>query len=323
MAKNLIPTINISSIINQDFNSNKSIETINKIKKACINIGFFQVIGHGINKKNIRNICNVGNKFFNSSENNKRKLSPKKWNNKNKNIYRGYFPNDVNGKEGLDIGDLKVTKKYATTKKKQYIEHINLNKSFNKKSIKILSKYFDEIFTLGETLFKSVIRLYNKDLQISKLAFSRLKTLSTLRFNYYPNQKKPVEISKQDGAALGCETHVDSGIFTILHQDKKGGLQVQNRKNKKWYDVPYNKNALVVNTGLALQYLSKGKFKATNHRVLWNKKKRMSVPFFFEPSYDFKMSRSFLNRSSKIKDNGFIYEKFLNKSLKKFVEYQR
>ena len=323
MAKNLIPTINISSIINQDFNSNKSIETINKIKKACINIGFFQVIDHGINKKNIRNICNVGNKFFNSSENNKRKLSPKKWNNKNKNIYRGYFPNDVNGKEGLDIGDLKVTKKYATTKKKQYIEHINLNKSFDKKSIKILSKYFDEIFTLGETLFKSVIRLYSKDLQISKLAFSRLKTLSTLRFNYYPNQKKPVEISKQDGAALGCETHVDSGIFTILHQDKKGGLQVQNRKNKKWHDVPYNKNALVVNTGLALQYLSKGKFKATNHRVLWNKKKRMSVPFFFEPSYDFKMSRSFLNRSSKIKDNGFIYEKFLNKSLKKFVEYQR
>ena len=323
MTENLIPTINISSIINQDFNSNKSIETINKIKKACINIGFFQVIGHGINKKNIRNICYVGNKFFNSSENNKRKLSPKKWNNKNKNIYRGYFPNDVNGKEGLDIGDLKVTKKYATTKKKQYIEYINLDKSFDKKSIKILSKYFDEIFTLGETLFKSVIRLYNKDLQISKLAFSRLKTLSTLRFNYYPNQKKPVEISKQDGAALGCETHVDSGIFTILHQDKKGGLQVQNRKNKKWYDVPYNKNALVVNTGLALQYLSKGKFKATNHRVLWNKKKRMSVPFFFEPSYDFKMSRSFLNRSSKIKDNGFIYEKFLNKSLKKFVEYQR
>jgi len=323
MTKNLIPTIDISSIINQDFNSNKSIETINKIKKACINIGFFQVIGHGINKKNIRNICYVGNKFFNSSENNKRKLSPKKWNNKNKNIYRGYFPNDVNGKEGLDIGDLKVTKKYATIKKKQYIEYINLNKSFDKKSIKILSKYFDEIFTLGETLFKSIIKLYDKDINNSKLAFSRIKTLSTLRFNYYPNQSKPVEISKQDGVALGCETHVDSGIFTILYQDKKGGLQVQNRKNKKWYDIPFNKNALVVNTGLALQFLSKGKFKATNHRVLWNKKKRMSIPFFFEPSYDFKMSQFFLNGSSKIKDNGLIYEKFLNKSLKKFVEYQR
>jgi len=322
MTKNLIPTINISSLVNQDFNSNKSVKTINKIKKACINIGFFQIIGHGINKKNIKNICNVGNKFFNSSENNKIKLAPKKWNYKNKNIYRGYFPNDVNGKEGLDIGDLKVTKKYAAIKKKQYIEYLNLNKSFDKKSVKILSKYFDEIFILGETLFKSIIKLYNKDINNSKLAFSRLKTLSTLRFNYYPNQSKPVEISRQDGVALGCETHVDSGIFTILYQNKKDGLQVQNRKNKKWYDVPFNKKALVVNTGRALEFLSKGKFKATNHRVLWNKTKRMSIPFFFEPAYDFKMSKSFLNGTTQ-KNNALIYEKFLNQSLKKFIEYQR
>jgi len=323
MTRNLIPTINISSLVNQDFNSNKSIETINKIKKACINIGFFQVIDHGMNKKNIKNICNVGNKFFNSSKNNKRKLAPKKWNYRNKNIYRGYFPNDVNGKEGLDIGDLKVTKNYAAIKKKQYIEYINLNKSFDKKSIKILAKYFDVIFVLGETLFKSIIKLYNKDINNSKLAFSRLKTLSTLRFNYYPNQPKPVEISKQDGVALGCETHVDSGIFTILYQDKKDGLQVQNRKNKKWYNVPFNKNALVVNTGLALEHLSKGKFKATNHRVLWNKTKRMSIPFFFEPSYDFKMDKSFLTNARRTKNNGLIYEKFLNSSLKKFIEYHR
>ena len=136
--KNLIPTINITSILKEGFNSKKSIRTINKIKKACINIGFFQVINHGISKKNIKNICNVGNKFFNSPDSNKIKLAPKKWNSNNKNIYRGYFPNDVNGKEGLDIGDLKVTKKYAAIKKKQYIEYINLNKSFDKKSIKIL-----------------------------------------------------------------------------------------------------------------------------------------------------------------------------------------
>ena len=323
MTKNIIPTINISSIINQNFSSNKSIKTIHKIKKACIDIGFFQVTGHGISKKNIKNICSVGNKFFNSSENNKKKLAPKKWNHKNKNIYRGYFPNDVNGKEGLDIGDLKITKKYASTKKKQYIEHLNLKKSFDKKSVKILSKYFDEIFTLGETLFKSIIKLYNKDVNNSKFAFSRMKTLSTLRFNYYLNQSKPVEISKQDGVALGCETHVDSGVFTILYQDKKGGLQVQNRKNKKWYDIPFNKNALIVNTGLALQFLSRNKFKATNHRVLWNRTKRMSIPFFFEPSYDFKMNQSFLNGHLKFKSKNVIYEKFLNSSLKKFVEYQR
>ena len=152
--------------------------------------------------------------------------------------------------------NLKVTKKYANSVKNRYIEYLNLNKSIDKKSIRILSNYFDKIFFLGEALFKSIIKLYNKDTNISKLAFSRLKTLSTLRFNYYTNQTTPVEISKQDGVALGCETHVDSGIFTILYQDKKGGLQVQNRKNKKWHNVPFNKSALVVNTGSCLLYTS-------------------------------------------------------------------
>jgi len=322
MTNNMIPTINVSSVIKNGFDSPKSIKTINKIKEACINIGFFQITGHGISQKNIKNICKVGNKFFNSSEKNKRKLLPKKWSPKNKNVYRGYFPNDVNGKEGLDIGDLKVTKKYANSIKNQYIEYLDLNKSIDKKSIKILSNYFDQVFILGENLFKCIIKLYDKNINSSEKAFSRLKTLSTLRFNYYPNQTKPVEISKQDGIALGCETHVDSGMFTILYQDKKGGLQVQNKKNKKWHDIPFNKKALIVNTGRALEFLSKGKFKATNHRVLWNKSKRMSIPFFFEPSYDFKMSKSFLNGNAP-KNDALIYEKFLNQSLKKFIEYQR
>ena len=321
--KSYIPTIDISSLLDEKFKSVNTKKTIKKIEKACVEVGFFQITNHGIKKKNINDIVKVGKYFFNSSAKNKLKLAPKKWNNLNTNTYRGYFPADVNGKEGLDIGDLKVTKKYALRLKNSYIECLNLNKAINKKSINILSNYFDQIFILGEILFKGIIQLYKKDIKNSKLAFSRLKTLSTLRFNCYPNQSKPVEISKQDGVALGCETHVDSGIFTILYQDKKGGLQVQNRKNKTWHNVPFNKNALIVNTGLALQFLSKGKFKATNHRVLWNKTKRMSIPFFFEPSYDFKMSHSFLNKYSKKKNNDIIFEKFLNKSLKKFVEYQR
>lgn len=319
----MIPTINISSIVNEGLDSHKSIKTINKIIKACRNIGFFQIVGHGISKKKIKNICNIGNKFFNSPEKNKRKLASKKWNYKNKNLYRGYFPNDANGKEGLDIGDPKITKNYALLAKKKYIEYINLNKSLDKKSIKKLAEYFDNIFALGQTLFNSVIKLYNKNINKSEFVFSRLKTLSTLRLNYYPRQKKPVEISKQDGVALGCETHVDSGIFTILYQDKKGGLQVQNRRNKKWYNVPFNNNALVVNTGLALEYLSKGKFKATNHRVIWNKTKRISIPFFLEPSHDFKMNRFFFSNKNYSNNNGINYSSFLKNSLKKFIEYQR
>ena len=322
MTKSYIPTINISSLIKNNFETQNALKTIKRIEEACVNIGFFQVVGHGLDLKEIKKTCEIGNKFFNSSTSNKRKLSPKKWNKNNKNLYRGYFPSDVNGKEGLDIGDLKVSKNYSSKLKNQYIEYLNLNRSFNKSSIITLNKYFDNIYNLSETLFKGIIKLNKKNPDSSNKVFSRLKTLSTLRFNYYPKQTKPVEISKQDGVALGCETHVDSGIFTILYQDRKGGLQVQNRKTKKWHDVPFNKKALVVNTGRALEFLTKGKFKATNHRVLWNKSRRLSVPFFFEPSYDFKMNKTFLN-SKRYSSLGQIYEKFLNQSLKKFVEYQR
>ena len=320
--KNYIPTINISSLIKNNFNTTRSQRTIKKIEKACIEVGFFQVVGHGINIKKINDVCKIGNKFFNSSKVNKDKLAPKKWNKKNKNLYRGYFPNTVNGKEGLDLGDLQIKPNNIKKYKSSYIEYLDLTKSLGVSSIKNLSNYFDDIYALSEILFKGIIKLYKKDIKISNQAFSRLKTLSTLRFNYYPNQTKPVEISKQDGVALGCETHVDSGVFTVLYQDKKGGLQVQNRNNKKWYDVPFNKKALVVNTGRALEFLSNGKFKATNHRVLWNKSKRLSIPFFFEPSHDFKMNKNFLN-SKRYSEKGLIYEKFLNQSLKKFIEYQR
>ena len=319
MIKNYIPTIDISSLAKNNFRSKKSIQTIKQIEEACKKVGFFQITGHGIK---INKVSEVGQKFFKLPLQNKIKLAPKKWNKFSKNTYRGYFPSDVNGKEGLDIGDLKVTKKISKNISNQYIEYLNLNKSFDKKSIKILSNYFDNIYLLSEQLFKSLIILNKKNPILSNQAFSRIKTLSTLRFNYYTNQKKPVEISKQDGVALGCETHVDSGIFTVLYQDQIGGLQVQNRKNKKWYDVPFNKNALVVNTGRALEYLTEGKLKATNHRVLWNKKKRMSIPFFFEPSYDFKMHDSFFNKEPSL-NLGQRYEQFLNNSLKKFVEYQR
>jgi isopenicillin N synthase-like dioxygenase len=111
--KNYIPTINISSLLKTNFNSLSAKNTIKKIEKACVQVGFFQIIGHGINKKNIKNINKVGNNFFNSSFKNKMKLAPKKWNKSNKNIYRGYFPNDVNGKEGLEIGDLQITSQYS------------------------------------------------------------------------------------------------------------------------------------------------------------------------------------------------------------------
>ena len=125
MKKNYIPTINISALLSRNFKNKKEMKILKEIEKASIDVGFFQIIGHGIDQKQIKNICKIGNKFFNLSNKSKKKLSPKKWNSLNKNVYRGYFPYDVNGKEGLDLGDLQVTKNYSNKIKNPYIEYLN------------------------------------------------------------------------------------------------------------------------------------------------------------------------------------------------------
>ena len=315
-----IPIINISSLFNNS-SIKKTNSVINQIHDAVKEYGFFIVTNHGIDLSLLNSIANLSNKFFALNNNIKLSLSPNRWNKSNTNIYRGYFPSSVNGKEGIDIGDPQITKSMIKLcnklEKNTNIDHLIPMWS------KIIDKYYEKNFNLGIILFKSILKNYNLNDKFFIQAFKRPYTLSTLRFNYYPKQEKPVEISKTDGVALGCETHVDSGIFTILYQDKKGGLQIQHRKLDTWLNVPYRKNSLIINTGLALEYLTGSHFKATNHRVLFNKSKRLSIPFFFEPSYYFQLDPSRLG--IKMQSNFFkpTYDYFLNNSLKKFIEYQR
>ena len=76
--KNYIPTINISSLLKNNFNSATSLNAIKKIERACIDVGFFQITNHGIKKTKINNITKIGNKFFSLNNKNKMKLAPKK-----------------------------------------------------------------------------------------------------------------------------------------------------------------------------------------------------------------------------------------------------
>ena len=323
MQNNYIPNIDISSLISSDFSNNDYQNVAKEIKKASEEVGFFTVTGHGISNDKIDLILSTCRKFFHSPDEEKIKIAPKKWNSNTDTVYRGYFPSSVNGKEGLDIGDPRLSSDMKDLLSKEKFE-VNHDMSYlNPNWQSIIDDYYNSVFELGLKLFKSIISVYSDNIDLADQAFVRPKTLSTLRFNFYPKQDKPVEVSAQDGVALGCETHVDSGIMTILYQDKKGGLQVQNRHTLEWHDVPHDPNAYVVNTGLALEYLTNGKMKATNHRVLFNQEERISIPFFFEPSYDFKLDPKYLEISEDHKYEIDNYEDFLTNSLKKFVEYDR
>ena len=82
-------------------------------------------------------------------------------------------------------------------------------------------------------------------------------------------------------------------------------------------------NAFVVNTGLALQRMTGQDLIATRHRVLYEKRRRLSIPFSFEPVPNFVMDPASLGLPHRPTRTQQRYESFLRESLEKFSEYQR
>ncbi|MER5581037.1 isopenicillin N synthase family dioxygenase [Streptomyces asoensis] len=93
--------------------------------------------------------------------------------------------------------------------------------------------------------------------------------------------------SAGDGAGQGVGAHKDYGFLTLLLQDQVGGLQVQ-RADGLFHDVPPLPGAFVVNLGELLEVATDGYLLATNHRVVSpaDAVERFSVPFFYNPRLD-------------------------------------
>ncbi len=87
------------------------------------------------------------------------------------------------------------------------------------------------------------------------------------------------------GDGWGVAEHTDYGLLTILAQDGTPGLQVHTPGG--WIDVPAEPDVLVCNIGDMLDRLSGGRYRSTPHRVRnESAAERISIPFFFDPSWD-------------------------------------
>ncbi|XP_038721318.1 1-aminocyclopropane-1-carboxylate oxidase homolog 4-like [Tripterygium wilfordii] len=92
--------------------------------------------------------------------------------------------------------------------------------------------------------------------------------------HYYPHCPQP-------DLTLGITSHTDPGVLTILMQSQIGGLQIKHGDD--WVDVKPVPGALVINIGDILQILSNDEYKSVEHRVLANpcREPRTSVGVFF------------------------------------------
>jgi isopenicillin N synthase-like dioxygenase len=87
-------------------------------------------------------------------------------------------------------------------------------------------------------------------------------------------------------ARQGVGAHKDAGLITLLLQDDQGGLQVETPGG--WIDVPPRAGTFVINIGELLELASDGYLRATMHRVITPPSgiERISAAFFLGARLD-------------------------------------
>jgi isopenicillin N synthase-like dioxygenase len=316
----VVPRIDVGALLDGSLDSSASRDVQRQIRTACCEIGFMTVVGHGVPRERIEAAVAAAERFFALPEEAKLDAAPRHWNPTSPNVYRGYFPSSVAGKEGLDVGEPDIEDPLLL--RRPYHERNRVPDELGADSWLAITEYFDALSSLAASLLRGLVAALGGRPGLVDDSFARPASLSTLRFNFYPERDQPVARSEEDDAMLSCEAHVDSGLLTLLHQDDRGGLQVKGA-DARWHSLAPDADAFVVNTGLALQRMTDQALVATQHRVLYERRRRISIPFFFEPIPDFVMDASSLELPFPPARTRQVYESFLRESLAKFSEYAR
>ena len=274
------------------------------LRQAFEEVGFSVVTGHGVDADLLAEIVAAAHAFFALPRVDKLASAPRRWNSAAENRYRGYFPSDVRGKEGLDLGDPRLDDDALLAR--PFYERNALPDALGAGFDRAVEAWFEASTSLGARIVREALAAIDAAPDWTRDAFTRPAAQSTLRFNRYPTETA-IESGDPDAPALFCEAHYDSDVLTLLHQDRQGGLQVRTQDGR-WIDVPHLEDAFVVNTGRALEILSGGRYPATVHRVVPTAGARLSIPFFLEPRWD-----------APVGDE--TYEAYLSRAMQRLPEY--
>ena len=217
-------------------------------------------------------------------------LARKKWNPKNKNHYRGYYP-IIPGitcyKEGIGFSkELPADDPLRLSGNVMYEPN-----QWPPESEPGAAEFKQFMMAYHDNLFKlsvDMIRLLAIGIGKEENYFDQLfldKSVSTLRPMHYPLRNGPIPATaNKDGQVLTCLEHCDSSYATFLCIFQNEGLQIL-MKEDKWIDVKPHPDCLLMNAGEALVKTAGKRFIATKHRVVEKEVERYSVPFFLEPAY--------------------------------------
>jgi isopenicillin N synthase-like dioxygenase len=266
-----------------------------QIGKACRNIGFYIVVGHGVSPALTGRLEQAARDFFELPPEEKMKL------------HTGKEPGAVGYSA---VGDMAL----AYTRGLKSPPDLNETFQTSKLDADFDDPYYQtdeavrlvprtrwpegrpEIKDLCLTYYTQMAELARDLLRLSALALGLReeffddkidRQIGRLTLRLYPQQTmKPLPGQLRAGA------HTDYGTVTILRPgDTVGGLQVADQKGD-WHDVPAVPNSFVINQGDLMARWSNDHWISTLHRVnnppeqALGGNRRLSIVFFHHPNYD-------------------------------------
>ena len=251
------------------------------LRHACEQVGFYQLVGHGVPSSLIDSTFSWARRFHNLDVATKQTI----------NLDNPAWPVPAVGY--LPVGERRLPRRAKG----------NLNEAFLIKGDRDVD-YGDNQWLPEESLpgFRAAIETYGRS--VSTLALRLLPVYATaldldadffepafrtpfwrLRFTHYP----PYEPADDD--EFGIAPHVDTTFFTLLLQDSPG-LVIHSAQRQQWIKAPRVEGAFVVNSGELLKQWSNDRFLSTRHFAnnAAAGQSRYSIPFFFNATADYPMA---------------------------------
>jgi isopenicillin N synthase-like dioxygenase len=243
-----------------------------EVRRVCHEIGFFQLVGHGVDPTFIERHIDQQRRFFALDEADKatidKALSPH---------FRGWerVGAELTGgrpdlREQLDLSTEHPVR--GLDLEPAYLRLDGPNQWIAEDVLPGFRAHMAEYFERMTAVADTMLEVFSTGLGLEpghlRSVFGE-RPLSFVKLIDYPT-------TPPDGA--GVNPHHDAGFLTLLLQHDAGGLEVRNPAGE-WIDVPARQDAFVVNIGEMLQEMTGNYFVATTHRVIADRPRQSSAWF--------------------------------------------
>ncbi|KAK7680314.1 hypothetical protein QCA50_016554 [Cerrena zonata] len=233
------------------------VELAAQVRDAMRDIGFFYIINHGYTQSQNDRIFDIANATFTQVDDDEKRRLEGDF--EKTGTYEGYkLPNSWHIDNGIH----------------DKIEQYNINRDvFKREHPEVLKPLLPEVEQFAKhnhfNILHTILRLLAIGLELPEDTFVNIHNFdapghSSARFmKYFPRSQDEEDKTSQ----VWLKGHADIGTISILWSQPISALQILS-PDGKWRWIKHIDNALVINAGDSMEFLSGGYYRATIHRVV-------------------------------------------------------